>query len=250
MTEQQTVTGMVLSTMPIGEYDKRLVILTKERGKISVFARGARRPNSALLACSQPFVFGKFYLYIGRDSYTTTAAEISNYFSELRKDLDSVYYGFYFCEFADFLTRENMQVTEILKLLYQSFCVLSKKIINPVLVRYIFELKIIALNGEAPQVFECIKCKKQKKEYWFSAENGGLICNDCISTIKKARKLQDSTIYTMQFIIATSIEKLFTFMITDRILEELGSCITKYLKIYIAYTFKSLEVLDSISKNI
>lgn len=246
---QITVTGMVLHASPIGEYDRRVVILTKERGKISAFARGSRKPNSALVGMTSPFTFGEFTVYEGRTSYTLVSASVSNYFSELRMDVEGAYYGFYFLEFASYYSRESNDETMLLKLLYQSLRALTNTHIDNRLVRYIYELKIIAINGEAPQVFECVSCKDKERPALFSVRRGGLVCSECASAGKRdGIKLLGSTLYTMQYIISSSIEKLYTFAVKDEVLEELGRVTGAYIETYIDKRFKSLEILKTITQ--
>ena len=168
MVNQITLTGMILTAAPIGEYDRRVVILTRERGKISAFARGARRPNSALMGVTSPFSFGEFTVYEGRTSYTLVSASISNYFSELRTDVEGAYYGFYFLDFAGYYAREANDETELLKLLYQTLRALTNVHIPNRLIRCIYELKAVCIYGEGPKVFECVSCGSWEENMKFS----------------------------------------------------------------------------------
>lgn len=245
---QITVTGMVLAATPVGEYDRRIVILTKERGKISAFARGARKPNSALVGVTSPFSFGEFTVYEGRTSYTLMSASISNYFQELRMDVEGAYYGFYFLEIAGYYAREANDETALLKLLYQTLRALVNPHIPNLLIRRVYELRAVTVNGEGPQVFECVSCRRREQDMLFSVKRGGLICSRCMDAghIPDAQAIHPSTLYTLQYIVSSPIEKLYTFVVKEEILEELGAVTTDYLAEYLGKSFKSLEILETI----
>ena len=215
MREYIWMTGIVLKQSPVGEYDRHISLLTRERGKISAFARGARKPGSRLSAAASPFSFGSFRLYEGRNSYTLAEAEIQNYFEELRADYIGACYGMYFAEVADYYTRENNDESQMLKLLYQSLRALGAPALPNPLVRCIFECKALVVNGEFPGP-------------------------------PQGEPLEESTVYTLEYIAASPIEKLYTFNVTDTVLSQLQRVCGGYMKQIVGRDFKSLEVLKTL----
>lgn len=215
MQENMIMTGIVLKQSPVGEYDRRVSLLTKERGKISAFARGARKAGNKLAAATDVFAFGHFKVYEGKSAYTLTEADIHNYFEDLRTDYIGACYGMYFAEIADYYTRENNDEREMLKLLYQSLRALCSPVLSRPLVRCIYECRCLVVNGEFP------------------GPPGD-------------RLLGDSTVYTLQYIASSPLEKLYTFAVSESVLDELQQVSAEYMRKYVGHEFKSLEVLQTL----
>ena len=213
MQDFTTVTGIVLKTEPIMEYDKRVVILTKEKGKISAFAKGCRKPGNRLMAVANPFSFGEFRLYAGKSSYNIMEANVKNYFDALRKDFDAAYMGMYFLEVADYYTRENLDAIELMRLLYQSLRALESGKYDHSFVRMVFEIKSIVINGEFPGVPE-------------------------------HRSYLDDTVYALSYIEKSGIEKLFSFEVSDEVQKELIQIAQIYCNRFHDKHFASLDIIE------
>ena len=207
---------MVLLAVPSGEYDKRTVILTKERGKITAFARGARRQHSTLLAAANPFAFGTFTLYEGRNAYTLVKAEISNYFTEVREDFEAACYGCYFMEVAEYYTRENLDGGAVLNLLYATLRALTKKKPDNELIRCIFEMKAMVVNGEYPY------------------------------DVVQDTSLLEATRYALGYVIQSPIQKLYTFTLAPEVFQQFRKVQDHFNRQFIDRDFKSLTILKQL----
>ena len=234
--------GFVLSAMPIGENDKRIVLLTKERGKLSAFSRGARRANSPLLAGSVPMTYGRFYVYEGRSSYTVHRIEVENFFDDIKNDLSRVAYGSFFMEMAEYYGLEGADEEERMALLYQSLRALASENFPDRLVRSVYELKTMAINGDYPNVFGCIVCGRHDNLKGFSMEKRGLMCGEHADTT--STPIDPSVLYAMQFIISTPPTKLFTFKLSPKVEEALYKLVTAYRRRYEEHKFKSETFID------
>ena len=214
-TGQIELKGMVMRAAPAGEYDRRIVLLTRERGKITAFARGARKPGNALVAATVPFSFGTFSVYEGKSAYTCVSAEISNYFEGLKTDFEGACYGAYFMEFADYYAQENLDAADMLNLLYVSLRMLERKEVPDRLVRYAFEVRLMVLGGEFPM------------------------------DVTQDESLLPATRQAFYHMITASVGRLFSFQVPDEVLEEIARRQDQIRGKIVDRRFKSLEILDT-----
>lgn len=212
MRETVTLTGIVLISAPSGEYDRRLVLLTKERGKVTAFAHGARKPGNPLMAASRTFSFGTFSLYEGRSAYNLQSAQISNYFDELSTDMEAACYGSYFLEAASYYAQENMDETELLKLLYQSLRALTKPALPNRLVRRVFELKAMVIEGEY--------------------------------TEKPPMAVSESCTYAWEYVVYSPSQSLYNFTLKEEVLLEFERAVESSRRRFVRHEFRSLEILE------
>lgn len=214
MEDLVTVRGIVLKHSPSGDYDWVATIFTRERGKITAFARSARKPLAKLSGSVEPFCFGTFKLFAGKNSYTIVEADIENYFEGFREDLEGACYGTFFLELASYYTRESNEDADLLNLLYLSLMALLKDSIPNKLVRCIYELRSLVIEGEYPG-------------------------------IPMDMGLSKSAVYAMDYISGSPLQKLYTFNVAEEVLKELCRVSALFRKRYIDRQLKSIEMLSA-----
>ncbi|MBR4515722.1 MAG: DNA repair protein RecO [Lachnospiraceae bacterium] len=246
MREDEVLSGMVLYAADQGEYGKRLVVLTKECGKVTMFANNARKPNNPLVAVCRIFATGSFTVRRGRDSYTLFSADISEWFSGFEKDIEKFCYASYLCEFMSYYTHEGEYSKDFLNLLFVAVKAVEKGEVDVELVRRVFELKTMMLAGEGPNVFGCVSCADREGQAFFSVSRGGVLCEACGRLAKDAVRISPTVAYTLKYIAQSPLTELFSFSLKSDALEEFGRLAAGFVKRYVDREFKSLEILNGI----
>ncbi len=213
MEDLKLVRGIVIKHIPVGEYDYAVTVFTAENGRISAFAKGAKKPGSKLCGSVEPFCFGTFKLFVGKNSYTIIEADIENYFEGFRQDFEASLYGSVLLEIADYYTRENAEDKELLNLLYISLKALLNSNIPNRLVKCVYIIRALVTEGEYPGV-------------------------------PQKQMLMGSTKHTLEYIASSDLTRLYTFNVAGDVLDELERVTADYVSRFIDRPIKSMEMLE------
>lgn len=191
MSQTDRIVGINLKSMPLGESDRLVTLLSPEQGIVRAVAPGARKYQSRLRGRSEPFVVNQLLVVRGRSLARITQAETLRTYSGLSEDLGKLAAGQYLAEIVLELGLSDRPQPDLYELLAEHLQRIerlppttSKSEAGQLLAHLsqaIFHL--LANAGVAPQVHACCRTRNpitadfatSEWKVGFSFEAGGAI---------------------------------------------------------------------------
>ena len=107
-----TVEGIVLRRWDSGESDRRIAVLTPDRGKIYLTARGARKSGARLAPFTEPGTYANFAVGARKNAYLTQVQPVRA-FTALRSDYTRLMAAMALFEVVDAVAPEDQPLPEI-----------------------------------------------------------------------------------------------------------------------------------------
>ncbi len=230
--------AIILSKFNVSETDCLYVIYTLEVGKISVLAKGVRKPAAKLAGILEPITYSEIFLARNKGRGKITGALCVNNFSQVKNDLKSLEWVFYIFKLFNRLVAQEEKDVRIFNLLLSYLEILeninTKKEIEAKkdLLTLGFIEKLLESLGYGVQTKKCIGCSQQLiiGENYFSAQQGGILCPKCSRQESKKIKINDETIKLMRIFKRNKMENFWKIKVSKKTLANLKAVVNELLR--------------------
>jgi DNA repair protein RecO (recombination protein O) len=149
--------GVVLRRRNLGEADRLVTVLSRDRGKVTVVAKGARRPRSRLGGRLEPPTRFRALLAEGRNLDVVSQVEVLDAHAALRDDLDRMSHTAVILELADRGLAERHPHPEVYRLLLQALDLVRLGAGQAAALW--FAARLLVLTGHRPAARRCVVCR-------------------------------------------------------------------------------------------
>ncbi|HEV2637499.1 MAG TPA: DNA repair protein RecO [Actinocrinis sp.] len=179
--------GIVLRTQKLGEADRIITILTRDRGRLRLVAKGVRRTSSKFGARLEPFAHVDVQIFEKPNrslNFITQAETLFPYGRDIVDDYGRYTAGTAMLETAErFTDAEDEPFLQQYLLLLGGLRALTGGSHSPGLVLDAFILRSLAIAGYAPSFEDCAICGSEPPEEsawrFFNVASGGVVCPTC-----------------------------------------------------------------------
>ncbi len=226
-----TVTGIVTRYVNYKDNDRILTLFTREMGRIDARARGCRRPKSPLLACSQPFVFGEFQIFAGKDRYSIDQCDVRETFYPIREDMDRFAVGSMMLSLSQHAVQEGESNSDLFSLLYHGLSFLCYGEAEPLDIGLCFATRYVQATGFCPVITYCSACGADLRTMHtvcFDPRTGGALCDDCAKLEGAPNSVSCLTLEAMRRMLLMEDKDMDRVRLPDSVRYELHTLLEQY----------------------
>lgn len=249
MQTGKTVTsGVVLRVTDTKETDRILTVLTADRGKIPLIARGARRKNSRLAAACQLPAYSELTLYKRGGWYMLDEASPLELFDALGRDIGLLALASWFCELTEAVCAEETPAPEVLSLLLNALYALCYTDRPSRLVKAAFQFRLMALAGFEPLADGCALCGRRDAEAPMLDVQGGFVtCGGCRGPDAGLRlPLTAGGLAALRHILSVEPKRLYSFTLEPGALAALDHAGEAFISTQLERGFRTLDYYRSL----
>jgi DNA repair protein RecO (recombination protein O) len=173
--------GVVLRCHKLGEADRIVTVLTRDRGRVRAVAKGVRRTTSSFGARLEPLGHVDIQFHTGRSLEIVTQVEsLHSYGNDLARDYGRWTAGQAMVEACEKLTpEEGHPALQQYLLLVGGLRALAGGEHDHGLILDAFLLRSLSVGGWAPTFDECALCGESGPHRAFHFASGGALCRQC-----------------------------------------------------------------------
>lgn len=248
--------GIILRRTDFGEADRLLTVLTPERGKLRLVAKGARKPSSRKSGHVELFCHTQLLVAVGRDLDIITQAETIEPFLALREHLLSTTYAYYLAELADAFTGEEDVSKPMFDLVNEAMAWLCEAAVAGdqedmlrLVARY-YEIHMLGLAGYQPQLYVCGLCKKslEPRVNYMSAAEGGVLCAACGYERVGTTELSVNAQKVLRFLQTHDWANVRLLRLSESTRRELERTLGDYITYYLERKLKSVDFMNRLRR--
>lgn len=237
--------ALVAREVDYKESDKILTVLTREEGRLTVSARGARREGSACAAATQLLCRSRMLLSERLGRFTLTEAEIEESFVGLRRDIAVMALASYIADVAGTLMPEGQPSPDVYDLTLNALRALDGGKRPHEIIKGAFELAALALSGYAPHTDVCAVCGGEPDTPYFDVHRGAAVCGVCS---RGAEPLTRGAWDAVMYVLNSAHERVFSFTLNGDDLALFSAVCEKYLLAQLDRPFSTLEFYKGLLK--
>lgn len=243
--ERFVTCGLVLRETVTRDADKILTVLTPDRGRLSVIARGARRKGSRVAAACQLLAYSEMTLYEKGRWTMLDAADTIELFDGLRQDLTALSLAAYFAELTEAVS--DGSGGDVLPLLLNALYALSALKKPPQLVKPAFQFRLMALAGYEPMADGCALCgAPQPENPMLDVVHGVVHCGKCREKGGLSLPLTASGLAALRYVLYGDPRRLYSFSLPPEGLCALNHAADAYVSAQLERSFRTLDYYKTI----